>query len=543
MAEAHSGTHSQVRSHLQPRPPARTWASGVARAPARARMERACAKLARRARSVDERYPSAAYLGLAFWLAWPRVTCPALWGAVAAWSPSTLDAAHTLCIRVVITVAVALVVIVCALLGRRLGGRVASDAFLAAGGLVACAGTVALTVAAVAPLPLAWFAAVCVVAGVGMGMLLARCMAMYDDLAPQRILLVCAAAWGLSFVIDLLFRAMPLAVAVPLFCVLPLALAALLGLYRPAAPARSEGAAPEAGCGAADGEDVPGGEPLGLPGPFWRFAFTVFLVSLVSEMVVYLNSYGEATRLDSMSNANLTMAFACAALVAYGAAFPRSYIYRELYYPTVFVVMALLGLLFAFPAGTGWALTLSLAACQFFGLLVWCLFGCVTAQSKVPSLRAFGLGNGIQLVGTALGYLAGVGLVGALGSRPVDLLAVCLAAAMIALALSLIVYPPATMGELLLAIPDEDAEAPSRPSRAREGDWDRACGRLADEASLTSREREVMTLLVRGRGSVHIADSLGVALSTVYTHTRNIYRKFGVHSREELIQLVEEALG
>lgn len=96
------------------------------------------------------------------------------------------------------------------------------------------------------------------------------------------------------------------------------------------------------------------------------------------------------------------------------------------------------------------------------------------------------------------------------------------------------------MHDLLVAIPDEDAEGPAAPVATDA--WTLMCSRLADEGSLTAREREVMMLLVRGRGSVYISEHLGVTLSTVYTHTRNLYRKFGVHSREELMGLVDKRL-
>lgn len=477
------------------------------------------------ARSIDNRYPGAAYLGLAFWLAWSRVACPALWGSAENWSALPLDGSRSLCIHVVSNGAIAAVIVAVALFETRLRPSVATRGFLVGSGLASCFGTAGLLTCAVLSLPIVPFAMFCAVAGGGMGALLVRCLLLYGDLAPQRILLLTAASWGISFVVDVLFRTMPLVAAVPVFCSLPLVSTALFSLHSLEASAaiRRDAGKP--------------GSPLNPPKPFWQFVVTVFLVALVSEMVVYFNSYDESVRLASMSGAGTLAVGICAVLVAYAAAFPQSYIFSRLYYPTIFAIMALLGLLLVFPSGANWSLTASLAACQFFGLLVWCLFGCTVAQSKASPLKVFGYGYGIQLFGTVLGYILGARLDTALGSRQADLLSVYVVAAIIVLALSLAIYPPRTMHDLLLAIPADDIS--ERLPVTETTELERVCMQLANEQALTAREREVMALLARGRGSTYISENLGVTLSTVYTHTRNLYRKLGIHSREELMHLVD----
>ena len=478
--------------------------------------------------SVDERYPGAAYIGLAFWLAWSRVACPALWSSAASWSTLVLDDVHSLCIHVVTNLAIVAVIVVAALFEGHLGRRAASVEFLVGGGLVASVGTLGLLISVVGSLPTVWFGLFCAIAGAGMGALLVRCMLLFGVLAPQRVLLLTSASWCLSFVIDILFRAMPPQMAIPVFCLLPLVATGLFGLHRLVPPRGSTNEAPRD-----EGR-------LELPRSFWQFVFTVFLVAFVSEMVVYFNSYEGSVRLTSMTYAGLAVIVISLVVMAYAAVFPQSYIYTWLYYPTIFVVMVLLGLLFVLPTGASWSLVASLAACQFFGLLVWCLFSCVVVQSKVSPLRVFGFGFGMQTLGTVIGYVLGARLDLVLESRHADLLPIYLVAAMIVLALSLAVYPPKAMHDLLLAIPDEDAEEHAAPVATDA--WTLMCECLANEGALTAREREVMMLLVRGRGSVYISEHLGVTLSTVYTHTRNLYRKFGVHSREELMGLVDKRL-
>lgn len=55
----------------------------------------------------------------------------------------------------------------------------------------------------------------------------------------------------------------------------------------------------------------------------------------------------------------------------------------------------------------------------------------------------------------------------------------------------------------------------------------------------TQREEEVFELLLKGRTSKQIADKLYVSNNTVLTHLKNIYRKTGVHSKAQIVDLFE----
>jgi len=56
--------------------------------------------------------------------------------------------------------------------------------------------------------------------------------------------------------------------------------------------------------------------------------------------------------------------------------------------------------------------------------------------------------------------------------------------------------------------------------------------------ALTKREQEVATLLLKGHTYKQIAEQLFVSIPTVKTHTYNIYKKCKVHSRIELVTLL-----
>lgn len=68
------------------------------------------------------------------------------------------------------------------------------------------------------------------------------------------------------------------------------------------------------------------------------------------------------------------------------------------------------------------------------------------------------------------------------------------------------------------------------------------CRELCDEYDLSARELDVFILLARGYSAARIQQELYIAAGTVNYHTRNIYAKLGVHSKQEVIELVEGKL-
>ncbi len=67
----------------------------------------------------------------------------------------------------------------------------------------------------------------------------------------------------------------------------------------------------------------------------------------------------------------------------------------------------------------------------------------------------------------------------------------------------------------------------------------RRCDELAHISHLSPREAEVLVLLAGGHTQAFVADQLQISRNTVHTHTKNIYAKMGVDSREDLLSLVE----
>lgn len=71
-------------------------------------------------------------------------------------------------------------------------------------------------------------------------------------------------------------------------------------------------------------------------------------------------------------------------------------------------------------------------------------------------------------------------------------------------------------------------------------DFSSKAHRLSDEVGLTSREADVFYLVASGRSVPFIAEKLILSENTVKSYLQKVYAKCNVHSRQELISLIED---
>ncbi|MEC4272796.1 helix-turn-helix transcriptional regulator [Adlercreutzia sp. R25] len=93
----------------------------------------------------------------------------------------------------------------------------------------------------------------------------------------------------------------------------------------------------------------------------------------------------------------------------------------------------------------------------------------------------------------------------------------------------------------LSQIEDSDADD-AAPEKASQSSFEEACALVSNESELSEREAEIMALIARGNSQKHISETLYLALGTVQWYAKSIYRKLGVHSKQELINLVNERM-
>ena len=63
---------------------------------------------------------------------------------------------------------------------------------------------------------------------------------------------------------------------------------------------------------------------------------------------------------------------------------------------------------------------------------------------------------------------------------------------------------------------------------------------LARRYGLTEREALIFKLVAAGRSANYISETLDISFNTVRTHIRHVYEKLGVHSKQELLDIVND---
>lgn len=153
---------------------------------------------------------------------------------------------------------------------------------------------------------------------------------------------------------------------------------------------------------------------------------------------------------------------------------------------------------------------------------------------KAGRLRRYsgiGIAQGAILIGSVAGNLFGRQWHGGLGLSTEQLLFIVLVLAS-ALVLSLSFIPRSTSAR--------PAAGPAA-STQKERDIAEVVQDLAAAKGLTPRETEILEYLARGRTEPYIREQLWLSRSTVSTHVKHIYQKLGIHSKQEIISLIEKS--
>ena len=197
----------------------------------------------------------------------------------------------------------------------------------------------------------------------------------------------------------------------------------------------------------------------------------------------------------------------------------------QLFLPIAAIVLLVIPFLDA-PAGSLFSAAVQIANGCGFALLDIAVLSALAIASYVlaiPSGPLFGIqraiGSGAMLAGLLAQFLVPQ-------STLKTLCALVLACYIAAIVVSTVRYGNKPLGER------QEKEAVSIRKR---------CNVLADRYGLSPRETEILAYLGRGRGSNYISEELFISVHTVKTHTKHIHEKLDVHSREELINLIDES--
>lgn len=92
-------------------------------------------------------------------------------------------------------------------------------------------------------------------------------------------------------------------------------------------------------------------------------------------------------------------------------------------------------------------------------------------------------------------------------------------------------------GELAASEPAESSDDSAEPAPSERDMLEAAIAELSPAEAVSKREIDVLELYLHGCNVPTAAQKLYISENTVRSHTKSLYRKFGVHSRQELIGL------
>lgn len=164
----------------------------------------------------------------------------------------------------------------------------------------------------------------------------------------------------------------------------------------------------------------------------------------------------------------------------------------------------------------------------------------VSSRGEIPSVVLYTS----AYAGMSICSLLGVGLYRFVGASAIgSTLLFIISSYFVYVTLSALLKSRKLIGDMARSSEEEKGVRFLAPEMGSARSFGEACQEFSSQHNLTSRENEVLLLLSAGHSSPYIAARLYISENTVRTHMRNMYRKLGVSSKEELVQLLEKEIG
>ena len=428
------------------------------------------------------------------------------------------------------------------------------------------------------------FITCCVLTGLGTAWVCLRLGMAYASVPSRQATMYASAAFVLAALLYFLACGLPEELGLIVMALLPM-LAALLTMT-PVGEA----------CIA---EERPRRDHLLPRGFFWRLMSAIVVFSVVVGVTRGFTTLTHAADALADQGAYVAFGMGVVALVLYAAvgALGNDFDISKLYYPAI--ILTAVGILvvpLVVGGGEFGGPFIGVAYAAFI-MMMWCLFAHVAHVTGTSPVRVFGLGRGASALGTTIGWLLGSQLIPHQAGDSSVMTVVSVALVFALLVVSMLVFNDRAIGMALRTVGkcsvgtcDRDeasagsacltcrfeetvaaleaaelagGEAPATeasgqaPEGARgaapasgdaaapdathdkTGSWTRSCLEIAERFGLSQRETDVLFLLAKGRTISFIADELSVSFNTAKSHIRHVYVKTGVHTRQELLDMVE----
>lgn len=500
-------------------------------------------------KNMVEAWPSLPFAALGFILAWNMLSFT---GAV--WvSTQDLDAVYRSQLYIIVTTSFALTLLALAICPKNLDSFLRSARCAILGGVISSMGSAIIILVGPfffgdalesAGLNLALYCIGCALAGAGNALIMGKNAEAYGQLLPRNTIV--ESARSLIVAVLLYFLALgfpswrfstgdgPLIMGTGAFITLPLFAGFLASLYKYSPEMHYHAESPST--------------DEKLPSPFWRMVLVASFLSFVASLVA---AYADSTTPLAESSAFASFAViaqipAAALFVLFASTYSEKRNFGRIF--SMILVILTLAIVLATSVGSVFSPFYQVLpfAVYLFDFCFRCILLFIIFQRSASPWKIFGFGMGVFLIGDALGWLVGSYLLVQLSSTAILVISSVLA--FIGLALAFLLFSGKDFDELfenalnghatLSTLFERRLQSGVSPETGR-GKFKVAIDIIADDYALSRREKDALRHLAMGHDATRIAEELGISWNTVRTHMRNLYNKLDVHSKQELIALVD----
>lgn len=402
--------------------------------------------------------------------------------------------------------------------------------------------------------------------GLALAPLLLRCAELYGNLPPRMAIFYTALSHLFSAVVSYVIVGLPTWAPVPggpplsgilAFTLLPTLAALLINLKefaeRKGATASQESFLPSSKTQSAPSlSRFPRRLDKSFLTPYRKLLILVFVYAVVMMTVratamiqsPLLDATIDRTRLATFLHLLASLVFALAAIGASANFFNTRKLYSVIVIATIATIVALpfVGVQSTF------LVAFVVLLDHLFDLVLWYILSFTSYQKKAVPSVTFGLACGLYYLGIVVGWLLSTNVfieVQANGHT----LPLYLGLALAVLVCAFVLFSEREFDKLFDAT-DENTKnlaelrgmilkEENSSDTPKKGHFTQVLEGIAAEYQLSSREGDVFRYLAMGHDATAIAEKLVVSYNTARTHIRNIYAKLGVHTRRELIALID----
>ena len=361
---------------------------------------------------------------------------------------------------------------------------------------------------------------------------------LYGELPADSIMGPSLLSFAGGLLIYFVVMAFPPVIATAMAAIFP-----LLSLLSMTVAARSSTTDPASSHGTGISQDSPTAPALrGLMLPI----IAVFACALCGEMLRVFSLQLAETSVSGMGMLYLFGGLlGLAALAAYAFA-PGDANVRRITLPllrTVLLLMAAAFLLAPFFSGYSFAVSYGIFGAGFwcFRAVTWVFCLLLSARVRWRAIAAIGVLDGVFALSVVVSAQLNSWLAEAIKVGTTELTTVALIAVFV---LMFIVVFVLNGREVKAILDPPERMIPKSEDRVadREGNVAACVELLSQRYGLSPRESEVAALLAKGRSLPFIQGELYISAGTAQTHARHIYKKLGVHSRPEFLDVIERSL-